>query len=253
MTIHIRCFFLILQILIVRGSNIKGQDIPAQFGVQLSPVISWLQSEDNLINSNGNRLGVKFGGTIEFPVRDYFSVTTGFGFGLSHGGKLLHKIGGNLWPKSDLSDPGLNRGSKPLPDDTNLAYSLTVMEIPVGAKFILERDVKKYFVEFPVFTLGFITRSKGEIDGGAIRSANEKIGKDVNLFNISWGMGFGIEKSMLDGYTLQGGLYWQRGLTDVTGNDGIKAKSNPSGSYDFTQEDSKGVVSALVFKFGIVF
>jgi hypothetical protein len=253
MITSVRWYLLVLQILIATSSVAVGQDVQARFGLHLSPVISWLQSDDNLINSNGIRLGIKFGGTVEFPVKDYFSVTSGFGFGLSHGGKLLHKIGGNLLPESDLSEPNLNSGSKPLPDDTNLGYALTTMEIPVGTKFILERDLRKYFVQFPVLTLGFITRAKGEIQGGEVRSSNEEIGKDVNLFNISWGMGIGMEKTVYEGFTLQGGIYWQRGLTDITGNDGKKAKLNSSGSYEFIQEDSKGVLSALVFQFGIVF
>ncbi len=224
------------------------------YGFQVSPTFSSLNSDDNLINGNGTRLGFKIGGLANYYVADWLVLDVGFGFGFSQGGKLLHKIGGNLLPKSDLSDSQLNTGTKPLPDDVNISYSLHLLEIEAGFKYLIPLQSADFdlFLSFPTLNLGIVGQSTGSIEATGIDVTGENVGKDVTGFNLSWGFGTGIQKSTQSGQALIMGLMFQRGFADLTRDDGVKAVPT-SNSFDRIPEDSDGNLNAVILKFALLF
>ena len=224
------------------------------FGFQLSPTFSSLNSDDNLINGNGTRLGLKVGGLANYYVTDWLVIDAGFGFGFSQGGKLLHKIGGNLLPKSDLGDSQLNTGTKPLPDDVNIRYSLHILEIEGGFKYLIPLNSLEYdlFLSFPVLNLGIIGQSTGSIEAAGIDVTGENLGKDVNGFNFSWGFGAGLQKETVGGQSIIMGLMLQRGIADLTRDDGVKAIPT-STSFERIPEESDGTLNAVILKFALLF
>lgn len=243
-----------LLLLIWISDVVRGQVGETQFGFQLSPTFSNLKTTDNLINGNGVRLGFKVGGLANYYVADWLVVDAGFGFGFSQGGKLLHKIGGNLLPKSDLSDSQLNTGTKPLPDDVNISYSLHLLELEGGFKYLLPIGPGDFdlFLSFPVLSIGIVGQSTGGIQATGIDISGENIGKDVNSFNFSWGYGAGIQRTTQGGQSLIFGLMLQRGIADLTRDDAVKAVPT-SNSFERIPEESDGKLNAVILKFALLF
>lgn len=221
------------------------------FGIIVSPNIGWMQSDDNLINSNGIKLGLKIGGIGEYYANDWLIIYGGATFSFSQGGTLLHKFGGNLLPDSKLSDPSLGVGDKPLPDDVEIKYSLQLFEVPIGLRYEIglpNHPFDLYFV-FPEFNMGLISKSLGKIQATGILLEKQDIGKDVKAVNFAWGIGAGIKLAMQNNHYSTFGFHLQRGLSDATANNGYRILS--SGTRE--TEDSKGSLNSLILKFAYFF
>ena len=221
------------------------------FGIQVSPSFGWMTSTNNKINANGLKIGLKIGGIGEQYLTDWMVIYGGAGFSFSQGGALLHEFGGNLLPKSDLSDDQYNTGDKPLPDDVQITYSLQMLEIPMGLRYEFGLPNRQFgmYLSFPEFYLGLISKSSGKIDATGIRLTKEDIGNDVKPFNFGWGVGLGIQMPNVKGHQSTFGLHLQKGLSDVTRNEGRTVLNNGQSE----KEDSKGTLNALILKFAYFF
>ena len=232
-----------------------------RLGLQLSPTISWMKTNDDLINKAGSNVGISVGGVAEYYMTENVAFTGGFGVSFGQGGTLLHEHGGNYWPNSELSDDKFNTGDKPLPDGVKLKYRMQYIQVPLGIKLRTdEKGYLRYFAELPILTMGIRTQARGDIEGKDISSEKENISKDVNLFNFQLGLGGGIEYSLSPGTSLVAGLYLHTGLNDITKDDGIRAAdnsdqapSNPNDDYLFSPEDSRGRLSNVTLRIAIMF
>lgn len=221
-----------------------------RFGFQLSPSFSWLSvSDDNKINGNGTNLGLRLGVIGEYYFRSNYAFIGGLGFAFNQGGTLKHDIGGNFWPNSDLNEPAINSDDFSLIDGVNLKYGLQYVEIPFGMKFrTQEFGYVRYYAEIPVITLGILTQARGAVSGNTIDTEKEDIKDDVNFFNASWGVGGGVEFSISERTALIGGLFFQNGFADVTGDDGKKYQNGQT-----TPERSKAANKNITIRLGVMF
>jgi hypothetical protein len=241
--------------------ELSAQDRPFRIGFQTSPVFSWINSNDNLIVKNGGNFGLKLGTTADIFFKDSYSFTLGLNLGFHQGGEFLYEIGGNYLPESELSDPLLQAGDKPLPDGVKIRYNLQYLEFPIGLKIrSKEFGYIKYFVEAPIFTFSFLTRGRGDIEAEDINVERENIYKDLTIANIFWGLGAGLEYSISQNNALVGGIYFQNGLFDFTRDKGRRAIENPdqdpndpNDDYFVQDEDSRSTVSNLTIRIGIIF
>jgi|GEM_PF-799753 len=186
----------------------------------VSPMFSRINSSSDFIEANGINVGLKVGTSVNFKMADWIGIVGGIDFALWSGGNLLYKKGGNFLPKSDLSNPDLNKGDKPLPDNTNIRYTLNYLELPVGLQF--EFPVpggNRVFARIPMMTLGIQNRARGAIEAGSIMTKGEKIGKDVSFFNFMWGMGLGMDFERWN-KDVRLMVFVNSGLADVTKNKG---------------------------------
>jgi len=238
-----------------------GQDRALRIGFQTSPLISWVGNNDNLIVKNGGNFGIKLGSTVDIYFKDNYSFTTGINLAFHEGGEFQYEIGGNYLPKSDLSDPLLQTGAKPLPDGTRIRYSLQYVEIPLGLK-IRSKEIGyvRYFVEAPVFNFAFLTRGRANIETPSMKYDQENIYKDLSVVNLFWGFGAGIEYSISENNALVAGLYYQNGLLDFTRDNGNRAIINPNedpndpnDDFLIQEDDSRAVLNNLVLRLGIIF
>ncbi len=218
-----------------------------RFGFQLSPNLSWLTSDDNKINGNGSNLGLKLGmmGEKYLSESENYAVTFGIGFAFNQGGTLKHDEGGNFWPKSELS----NNLYKELPDGVNLKYGIQFIEIPLGFKMrTQEFGYLRYYAE-PGITFGIGTQARGAVSGvDGFSTENENIKKDINGFNVSWGIGGGVEYGIGENTALIGGIYFQSGFVDVTDDSAVKGLIPNQ-----TPEDSRGTIKSITIRLGIMF
>ncbi|MEM1319125.1 MAG: outer membrane beta-barrel protein [Bacteroidota bacterium] len=224
-----------------------------RFGFQVSPNFTWMSSDDNRINGNGTNLGLKLGMLGEKYLDDdgRYAIVSGIGFAFNQGGTLQHDIGGNFWPNSELSRPELNNNDNALPDGVNLKYGLQFVEIPFALKMrTQEFGYIRYFVEIPRFVLGINTQAQGDISGeGNVDTEDENINDDVNFFNFSWGIGGGLEYTINDNTALVGGIFFQQGFLDLTDDAGRKAL----GAGETVAEDSRGTISNITIRIGVMF
>jgi len=236
--------------LFLTGLSAQDSDFQkVRFGFQASPTWSWLRTNDNKIEGVGSNWGAKLGVMTEFYFARNYAFTTGLGFGFNHGGFLRNGYySGNYWPKSDLSEESLHI----VAENARLHYRVTYVEIPLGLKFrggSNEDSRFKFFVEAPVFTLGFVSKAVGDIRG-AITADDEKIRSDVNGLSLSWGLGLGAEYEFASSGTLVAGLGFQKQFTDLTRDAGTIQKVENGESI---KEDSKGSFGAVVLKLGVFF
>jgi opacity protein-like surface antigen len=230
---------------LILGTVAYSQDI--RFGFQMSPSFSWMTTNTNKVNRSGTNLGLKLGMLGEYYFRENYAFVSGIGFAFNHGGTLLHEFGGNYWTKSDL-DPNLQE----LPPDVKLKYGIQYVEIPAGLKMrTREFGYLRYFLE-PGLTFGFKTQARGSIKGTGIGDDAEKINirKEVNSLNLAWGLGGGVEYSISDNTSLVGGLGFQIGFTDATDDNGTVFDTNQKVERG---EKSKGTISAITLKIGVMF
>lgn len=235
---------------------LSGQDRTFRIGFQASPVFSGIRTKEDLTVRNGGNVGLKLGVLSDIYYKDNLSLTVGLNLAFHEGGEFQYEVGGNFLPESELSDPLLQTGDKPLPDGVKIRYQLQYLEFPVGLKFRTEaKDNLTWFVEAPVLTFSFLTRGRGDIESEDFLFEQENIKKDLVFANIFLGLGAGIEYAISQNNSLIGGLYFQRGLFDVTRDKGYFAFPNPDiiPTYIKVDEDSRATVGNLTLCLGILF
>ncbi|MFK8105289.1 MAG: outer membrane beta-barrel protein [Saprospiraceae bacterium] len=233
--------FLVMSSMVLEAQN------NFRFGFQASPTFSWMSSNDNKINGTGSNLGGKLGVMAEyyFDAEQKYAFVSGLGFAFNQGGKLKHDVGGNYWPDSDLSLPGLDS----LQAGATLHYKLQYVEIPLGLRMNTRYFGSiRYYAELPIFTIGLLTAARGDIIGTNNDTEKENIRKDVAFFNMSWGFGGGAEYEISEGTTLIGGLFYNQSFIDLTSDDAVKYSGSGSES-----EDSKGSFGTLTVRLGVMF
>jgi len=235
-----------------------------RFGFQASPNLTWLTSNDNTINRDGSNIGLRLGVMGEYYFTERYAITGGLGFAFGQGGSLNHEIGGNFFIESELSNPNLNVGPKPLPDNTTLGYKIQYIEIPVGLKMRTDEiGYFRYFAEIPVFNLSFRAQSRGSIDAEGIMEEELDINKDVTPINFAWGLGGGVEYSITSNAVLVAGLYYQSSFIDITDDSAIQASTfidagidplDPSDdNFETRPEDSNVNIGSITLRIGVLF
>ncbi len=218
-----------------------------RFGFQFSPSFSWMSTDVTRINRTGTNLGMKLGMIGEFYFRENYAISSGIGFHFNAGGQLLYENAGRYWENSDL--PG---GPVVLEAGQKLKYSLQFVEIPLGLKMrTREFGYLRYYIQ-PELLLGFNTQARGEIPGNEDEKFDIK--KDVNLLNLAWGIGGGIEYNISESTALIAGLGFQSGFADLTRDKGnFYLPNNATDPNDFREDKSKGKVNVIVLRLGVMF
>ncbi len=224
------------------------------FGFQLSPTFSWMSSDSKFVQSVGSPLGLKLGILAEKRFADNYALTTGIGFQFNTGGGLKHDYAGTFWTKSYTDFNPAPTQTDSFNAGTLLKYNLQFLEIPVGLRMrTQEFGYMRYFLE-PLLTLGIRTQARGSIVGSS-KFDQEKINikEAVNAFNLSWGFGGGVEYTISQNTVVVAGLYYNRGFTDMTADADSKVIKPGATLQSATSETSKGVISNLTIRLGIMF
>ncbi len=231
-----------------------AQDL--HFGVQASPSFSWMSTSSSKISGSGSATGLKLGLIVENRFSQAYSFSTGIGFHFNAGGRLLLDAPSKFWTDSYdefESQPTVKPDSALFPRDSKFRYSVNYVEIPFGLKLRTPENGThlRYFAE-PGLTLGFKSGAKGSIIGsGNLDQEKINITKEVNFFNLSWGIGGGGEYIISNNTALVLGLYFQKGFADINKDNGTlydaDGKGNPK------KENSKATTSSLTIRLGVMF
>ncbi len=200
--------YLILIILLPVFFNIKSQDL--RFGVFVDPQFSWITPDARNISRDGIRIGIK-GGLI---VDKYFARNYAFTTGIS-----ISNMGGNLHYKDSViietqdTEQTLNPGSR-------VEYKLQYISVPAGLKF--KTNQIGYFTFFA--QLGFTSQIniKAKADASDNQIDNENISKELNLLNLSYFFGGGLEYSLGGNTALTAGIIFDNGFIDILSSKNVK-------------------------------
>lgn len=248
--------FLIFLIALQFSSEAQVQRF--RFGLQASPVFSWLDTDDRWINSNGTNLGFRLGLKADYFFSEKYAISTGIGFAFNQGGELLHDFGGELLPNSELSFPNTYRN---LPDDAMIGYNIRYIEVPLSMKMLTNEIFRdfRFFFEVPVITLGFESNVLGSIEAPGVASIDdEDLSGDVNFLNLSWGLGGGAEYNIRgsgrNDTNLVFGAFYNQGFTDVTRDKGATRIFKDENMVQTEQpEDSTAILRGVTIYLGIMF
>lgn len=231
-----------------------AQDV--HFGVQASPSFSWMNTSSSKINGSGSATGLKLGLIVENRFSQAYAFSTGIGFHFNAGGRLLVDVPNKMWTDSyDEFEvkPNVKADSALFPAGSKFKYNVTYVEIPLALKLRTPESGShiRYFAE-PGLTLGFKSGTKGSIlAAGNLDQNNINIAKEVNFFNLSWGIGGGGEYIISNNTALVLGLYFQKGFADINKDNGTlydaDGKTNPR------KENSKATTSSLTIRLGVMF
>ena len=179
-----------------------------RFGLQGSPLISWMKPDVKSISSTGVKFGFSYGLMLDYNFTDNYAFGTGLtiaqngGFN-KHDSLLLFRHEN----KGDLIDT--------FPVNSEIEYKLQYVELPLTLKLKTnEIGYMTYFGQFGIST-GVNIKAKGNISG-AKAMTDEKINEEVNLLNFALSMGGGIEYSLGGKTSFMGGIFFNNGFKDVT-------------------------------------
>ncbi len=221
-----------------------------RFGLNLSPSISWINTDDSRISGDGTAFGIKLATQAEFFFAENYAIETGIGFHFNTGGTLLSNYGGNFFTESIGEGQPFNNPGSPTSANVRLDYSINYLEIPLALRLhTREFGFIRYYVQAPIFTLGIRTSAKGTISGGGVGADVEdiNIAREVSPIALSWGLGAGAEYEVGGGTVLFGGLQFSRLFTDVT-------KDGDYGYTGRTQQGDPGAgINSLTLRLGVLF
>jgi hypothetical protein len=213
------------------------------YNVLIGPSFSWMSANNNKINSVGTKLAFKAHVQGEYWFTDRYAITGGLGFSLSQGGTMEYTKGGDLWKEAELSDTAYHR----LPPNANLNYSLNFLEIVFGLKLRTNEFGKfRFFVHAPEFSINLRTKARGDIQASGLPDTeDEDIRPMIHFFSLFYGFGIGTEYRVSNDVTLTGGLRYFQSFTDLTVDSGTYTTGG--------KEESKGILSSIDIRVGVVF
>jgi len=222
-----------------------------KLGIQVSPTISWMNTNDNQIVSDGNRVGLNLGIMGEYFFSENYSFVSGISLISNQGGGLNYNYTGNFLPKS-AADRAMTPSATQfdsLAAGTTINYGLQFIEIPFAIRLRTNELFEnfKIFAELPVFSVAFTTKGQANIDGPNKVLNDENIASDVSGLNFKWGLGAGAEYSISDNFSLMGGIFYNGTLIDVTKDSGTVIYGTPA------EEDSKATIHAITIRIGAIF
>jgi len=230
--------YILLFIILITLSNIAVSQLHSsdklRLGARFDPLVSWIKSDNNFVESDGIRLGIGAGLQLDYYFEEQYAISTGLYIN-SVGGKLLFN---NSVP---FSHAGM---LDTLPENTSMKYKLQYIEIPLNLKLI-SRQIgnTKYFA-----SLGFSPQIniKATADASALNDSNsynfndEIIKEELSLFNLSYIIGVGVELEVVGNTSLILGAFYKNGFTDIT-------RDHEDGIIDIAGLKNIGISIGLLF------
>lgn len=159
-----------------------------QFGIKVSPAVSWLDVSDNDLQAEGATLKFSIGGIAEYPIASFLSFVSGVNF---------NKFGGYVLDNYSLNNPLIK-------DYYKLNY--TEIEVPLLLKLQTKSIYKtSYFIQAGI-SAGFITSSNEKYYSVEKNAAAvyENIDVLTNPSRVGYQFGAGLSYALGDNTSIFG-------------------------------------------------
>jgi hypothetical protein len=196
-----------------------------RLGVNLDPMASWLSPKSDRIDKDGARPGISGGLMIEYYFRPNYGFVTGLAL-TSQGGNILYNDSVNI----SIGD----RGSVPVKAGSTVAYNVSYLSIPLGLK--LKTNEIGYFTYFAELGFNQLINIGSRATSTDNRLNKDNVKKEINLFNMAYFFGGGIEYNIGGQTSLLAGIFFNNGFVDVLSNN-----------------DHKAVLNCFSFRVGVLF
>ena len=204
---------LIMAVAALATPNLHAQDEGVRFGIKLAPNMSWLKSDTKGVENDGSKIGYTFGLATEFPI----GADGNYRFAT---GLFLNVGGGKYLETFPFVENGQNL-TKDLSSDINLQY----IQIPLTMKLMTkEIGYMRYYGQLG-FDAAFNVKAKGDVQVAALDTASQRMVFPImededfkdNIQPIRAGLvvGAGLEYNFSGSTTLQAGITYNNGLTNL--------------------------------------
>ncbi|PWD99309.1 porin family protein [Marinilabilia rubra] len=214
-------FILSITFLVASVAFINAQEANSiRLSFVAEPQFSWLKPDIDGVESRGSKGGYNFGVVLDRFFADNYAFSTGLTINTT-GGKLRYTTPGGL-PEGEVLPDGAPQGDK--------EYKLRYIEIPLGLK-LRSNDFRRsnFYGRFGLTPQINIEARDGD---------DNSISDEINIFDLGYHLGAGIEYSIGGTNALMFGLVYHNGFTDITDEPGY---------------DDKTVLNRLVFEIGFIF
>lgn len=194
--------FLIMLLFVLLTVGGVSQGI--RFGIFANPQISWFKSDIKEVTSEGSRPGVNIG----ISMNNYFTNNYAFSTGIS-----INRLGGKISYNDSIALQLTNRVDTLYPGNI-LTYKLQYIIIPLGLKF--NSDEIGYFTFFAKAGIDPMINISATGLTSDKRIDSESISDEINLFNLGYHLGIGIQYSLGGQTAVQFGIDYQNGILDIT-------------------------------------
>ncbi len=191
-----------------------------------SPSLNWMSSDAAQISRGKTVAGFDFGVNADFYFDNdnRYAITTGL---------LVNNTGGEL----DFNYINTLFAGAIFPSGTSIQYHLQYLEVPLALKLnTSQRRRSSYWAQFG-FNSYINIKAKGSSSDHVLDKSN--INEEVGLFNLGMNIGVGTNYDLGGNNSLEIGLIYKNGFTDITTNEFI--------------EDEKTTLNSLTLKLGLVF
>ena len=213
------------------------------FTLHAGPAYSWMSANKNTIKRFDTRFAFKAHLQAEYWFNPKMAFVGGLGFSLGQGGALEFKKGGDVVKEAELSEPIYHD----LPAGTRIVYRMNYLDLPFGLK-LRTNEFKgyRYHLVAPEVILSMRTKARGDIAASGLPfTKDEDLRGAMQFFVLFYGIYAGLEKTLSEDLSLVGGIRFSQSFTDIT---------KDSGQYsDGSKENSKGILSSLDFRIGVIF
>lgn len=200
------CFKRIFVIIMLAGSflALNGQG-KMRFNVHFDPQFAWLSSSDHdKIDPDGSIFHLQAGIQMDYFFAENYAFILGFG---------INNLGGNLL-YSDSVIYGSDERPVLIEPDQKIKMNLQYLDIPIGLKLKTEElGYGTFFLQVglnPMININAHMTSKDDVYD------HEDIKESINVFNLGYHVGAGIEYRLGGNTSAIGGVRWTSGLTNVT-------------------------------------
>jgi len=211
--------------------QLNAQDKPFVFGVEISPGVSWLNTENSFYSSEGAVFSFNYGLSMDFYFHKNYALSTGIQV-LSWGGNASYP---------DLYPFGESEELQPVRSFSN--YKYTAFQIPVYLK--LKTNPIGYNSYFADFGFSFLFPFKSTItthsdftDGKSVDRQTQSIMDKTVFASVNLLLGVGIELPISGNTNAQIALRFLNGITSLS--NGNAFKTDGDGNVSITEIENGG-------------
>jgi hypothetical protein len=238
---------LVFCILITFTQQLLAQDLDGklEFGLGISPALSWVNSKTKMVNSGGTSINFGFGARVNYKFSEKYALA----FELN-----LQNLGAKT--QFDRINVKYNNTVK-TSDDFSLNYNLKYIEVPVMMKMRTETKNKiSYFGEFGT-NLGWLLNQLADVDSkelslGKVNTRNPEVGDEfvlINADNVTTEYDYSLNRLKL-GMIFGGGVHLHSDINAIV-EIGLRYHV---GLTDIYKEDKwEGTNQAIAINLGFIF
>ncbi len=226
--------FVVLLNSISAMSQGTGRPLGLRFGMQFTPTVSWLSSDEaTLADTDGAKLGYSIGVVGDWFFKENYALSTGVFIG-SMGGSLTYGNGMRLETKK--------YGLVEVVGDLSLVP--TYVEVPIGFKFLTKQFWRTRIYGQGGYNQYFLVDAVARTDAsfeGVMELDKKNVKNEFASALYAFHFGFGAE------YNLEGNTYITAGVVAQIGMNDVTQSTSVSGV------DPVNKLRGLNFKLGVLF